>query len=278
MLKREFYDSFAELHGSDATSILTASDLRTFLETHPGVRAISSHHLRYPTLRDAERDVIDVCMLRHPLDRLLSVYRYLRNLHSAADDPLCNAAREMDVPTFFSYALQNFPTWVTNVQVGYLGCGRNTGGILESALAELSNIVMLGTVDLFDESLVTWEYTLLPLFPRISLHYIAQNMTESPRSSLDERLEKCRQLCGANVFEALSSANSAEMKLFEAASSLVRKRFQIRTDSDHWLGEFRERNRQIERACRTSLRARLRNRLFHNNSPDLKFSTPERRD
>jgi hypothetical protein len=276
VLRREFHDSFAELHGSDANSILTSSDLRDFLQANPSVRAVSSHHLRYPTLRDAERDVVDICMLRHPVDRLLSVYRYLRNLHSATDDPLCEAAREMDAPRFFSYALQNFPNWVRNVQVGYLSCPKGSEGDLESALAELPRIALLGTLDLFDESLITWEYDLYPLFPGISLHYLSQNMTASTASTLDQRLERCRQLCGPDLFEELTNANLAGIELFQAASALVKERFKMRADSDHWLHEFRERNRRLEKTCRTSWRARLRNRLFNRDSPDLKFSKPNR--
>lgn len=274
VLEREFHSGFSTLHGPDASSTLTKSDLSKFLQGNPQVRAVSSHHLRYPTLRRDPERVIDICMLRHPLDRLLSVYRYLRERHVVADDPLCKAAGELTAPQFFDLCLQHYPTWVRNVQVGWLAGDRDGQEAPGVALAELPEIALLGTLDQFDESLVTWEYTLAPLYPGISFHYLAQNLTQSPRSSLLQRLDRFRKLCGDGLFEELLEANSDDVKLFEAASSLVRQRYLERADAEHWLREFRERNQRLEQQCRTSLRARLRNRIFRNNFADHDYSGP----
>jgi hypothetical protein len=274
VLEREFHSHFATLHGPEPTSRLNKSDLRQFLLAHPLIRAVSSHHLRYPTVRDEDLQVIDICMVRHPLDRLRSVYQYMRHRHVEAEDPLCRAANQLSAPEFFRHCLANYPTWVRNVQVDWLSSADGTGSPLESALAELPNIALLGTLDLFDESLVTWEYTVTPLFPGISFHYLPQNMTQSPRSGLEERLERFRQLCGSDLFDELSLANADGVQIFEAASSIVKGRFKERADAEHWLDEFRERNRRLEEQSRTSFRARVRNRLLKRDPRDLAFSTP----
>lgn len=266
VLEREFGQHFRTFHGPEPTSTMTVSDLRHFLESYPTLQAVSSHHLRYPTLRDEKPWVIDICLLRHPLDRLSSMYQYLRTRHLVENDPLCKAARELDMRQFFRRCLERYPSWVRNLQVSWL----NACGDLVGALSELKEINLLGTLDQFDESLSTWEYTLAPLFPGISLQYLAQNLTRSPHRPLEMRLEKLRNLCGPGLFDELSSANAAGLELFEAASSLVKERFRHRPDSDYWLEEFRERNRRLEFACHTSFRARLRNRVFGKDCHDVK--------
>jgi hypothetical protein len=265
VLDREFGVNFRTLHGPDPTSIMTGSDLRKFLTDHPGLQAVSSHHLRYPTWRDQNSPVIDACMLRHPLDRLSSVYRYLRNRHLVSNDPLCEAARQLSIQSFFAFCLDRYSSWVQNVQVAWLTFSGGHEGNLSYALAELKEINLLGTLDQFDESLSTWEYALAPIFPGISLHYLTQNMTGSPQATLATRLEMLRQICGPGLFNELSAANSSDLELFEVGSSIVQERFRRRPDSDCWLVEFQERNRRLEFTCRTSFRARIRNRIFHNS-------------
>ena len=272
VLEREFRSQFTTFHGPEPTSTLTRSDLREFLVAHPSIRAVSSHHLRYPTLRDGDPQIVDICMLRHPLDRLGSVYQYLRHRHIHVDDPLCSAARKLSAPEFFRYCLENYRNWVQNVQVEWLNSASVNGSAVQCALTELPNIALLGTLDLFDESLATWEYTLALLFPGISFHYLPQNITQSPQLNLQDRLERFRERCGEDLFYQLLLANADDLKLFEAASSIVNRRFRQRADAEHWLHEFRERNRRLEYYSRTCLRARIRNRLLNSQNPDLPVS------
>jgi hypothetical protein len=275
-LEREFGVDFQTLHGPNPTSVMTRSDLLHFLDDHPRLRAVSSHHLRYPTLRGGNSAVIDACMLRHPLDRLLSVYSYLRTRHLVPDDPLCRAARQLEIQPFFAFCLERYPSWVRNVQVAWLNSSGDSENNLDGALAELKEINLLGTLDQFDESLSTWEYTLAPIFPGISLHYLAQNLTRSPAATLESRLETLRHQFGPGLFDELSSENALGLELFAQASSIVKERFRRRLDSDHWLREFRERNHRLEFTSRTSLRARIRNRIFHNDCRDLRVSETEK--
>ena len=170
----------------------------------------------------------------------------MRHRHVVAEDPLCKAANELSAPDFFRSCLENYASWVRNVQIDWLSSVDESGHPLESALAELPNIALLGTLDLFDESLVTWEYTLTPLFPGISFHYLPQNIDPISAVGSPRTLGALRQLCGNALFDELSLANTDEIQLFEAASSIVKHRFSDRADAEHWLHEFRERNRRLE--------------------------------
>src|SRR5580698_765711 len=82
ILEREFAHAFATLHGPDASSTLDGADLETFLDRHPQIQAVSSHHLRYPKPSIRHMVVFDCCFLRHPLDRIDSMYWFLREADS----------------------------------------------------------------------------------------------------------------------------------------------------------------------------------------------------
>src|SRR5258708_7288017 len=93
ILEREFRGRFATLHGSHADAVLDDRDISVFLSRHPSVAALSSHHVRYP-LPPVRRTVLfDCCFLRDPLDRLQSVYTYLRSKASESNDPIFLLAR-----------------------------------------------------------------------------------------------------------------------------------------------------------------------------------------
>jgi hypothetical protein len=48
VLRREFGEGFASLHGPSENSILTGEDLACFPRARPAGSAVSSHRLRYP--------------------------------------------------------------------------------------------------------------------------------------------------------------------------------------------------------------------------------------
>ena len=93
ILEREFPGAFARLHGPTADSTLDAEDLGIFLQENPTIQAVTSHHLRYPAPSIRNAVIFDCCFLRHPLDRLDSLYSYYRKTDST--DPISrNAHRQ----------------------------------------------------------------------------------------------------------------------------------------------------------------------------------------
>ena len=48
ILEREFGEDFATLHGLTPDTELDNDELSVFLSTHRDIKAVSSHHLRYP--------------------------------------------------------------------------------------------------------------------------------------------------------------------------------------------------------------------------------------
>lgn len=115
ILEREFGGGFATLHGPHASSTLDGRDLERFLRRNPGVTAVSSHHLRYPKPAIRHTVIFDCLFLRHPLERLDSLYRYSRGIPSV--DFLHVLARQMNPRQFFSALIREAPHMISNVQV-----------------------------------------------------------------------------------------------------------------------------------------------------------------
>src|SRR5579864_3218026 len=70
VLKREFIQQFATLHGAGDDATLDARHLAAFLRKYPKITALSSHHLRYPKPEVRNITIFDCCFVRHPLERL----------------------------------------------------------------------------------------------------------------------------------------------------------------------------------------------------------------
>ena len=78
ILEREFGGAYAEVHGPYPGSALLPNEILGFARSRPELRALSSHHFRFPPIESDEFHIADCCFLRHPLDRLHSLYQFFR--------------------------------------------------------------------------------------------------------------------------------------------------------------------------------------------------------
>ena len=249
ILAREFPGRFASLHGPTRDIVLNGSHLADFLEKNHTVSAVTSHHLCYPKPPIPNTVLFDCCFLRHPLDRVQSVYSYLRKTES--DDPLCRMAHRRTPADFVKNLLDRSPHLISNVQVHRLAHGgaftRPAGEIdLEQATQVVLEIAVPGVIDMFDESLVAAEYFLKHAFPGIRLEYVRQNV--SGPSGLDpaERQNEWRRLWGATTYEELARLNEFDLELHRRAKKEVGRRLALVPKFDERLAEFRSRLR-VER-------------------------------
>lgn len=243
ILEREFGTRFATLHGPYDSSTLDGHQLEGFLRKHPRVAAVSSHHLRYPKPAIRHTVIFDCCFVRHPLERLDSLYRYSRSI--LGEDYLSVRARQMDAREFFGELLRESPHLISNVQVTQMArAGAFTrpahGDDLERAAEIFADMAIPGVVEMFDESLTAAEYFLKPAFPRITLDYIPQNVTRFPASAR-YRQERLMRLWGAEVYEDLARLNQFDLELFQRAEDEIRRRVALIPDSERRIEEFRMR-------------------------------------
>ena len=230
ILRREFGPDFATVHGPHAGSTLGARDLASFLRDHPNTLALSSHHLRYPKPSLRNIVVFDCCFLRHPLDRLHSVYNYLRQTPSF--DTLHRRARELYPREFMQRLVAESPDVVSDVQVMQLA---NSGAYtrpahpndLERAAKVVREMAIPGVVEMFDESLVAAEYFLRPAFPGVSLEYVPQNIRRPLAMSIAAREQRLADLWGAALYDDVARLNQLDLELYRRAEREIKRRLDL---------------------------------------------------
>src|SRR5207249_3323610 len=76
--------------------------LKMFLDSQPGVQAVSSHQARPPL--PARFDVVPIVFIRHPLDRIESVYEFVRR---DTGQPQHKLLSMLSLSGFVSWVLDN---------------------------------------------------------------------------------------------------------------------------------------------------------------------------
>lgn len=244
ILDREFPGRFVTLHGQADDSTVDKDRLGKFLQQNPGISAVSSHHFRYPNPIITNTIIFDCCFLRHPLDRLQSVYSYFRGIDSP--DPLCRMAHDETSRDFIKKLIDDFPHYICNTQVNLLA---NRGALLrpadetdlQRASGFLREMAIPGLVEWFDESLVAAEYFLKAAFPKLQLDYVPENVSRPQEGSIEERLERLRDSWGEDVYETLTRLNQFDLELFCRAEREIQRRFSLVPDKERRMEEFKAR-------------------------------------
>lgn len=239
-------------HGSTDVSILDGDFLADYLQRNPSISVVSSHHFRYPKPVIPGVVLFDCCFLRHPLERLQSMYGYFRKMDSP--DPLCQMARRETAAGFLKNLIDFSPNQVCNVQVNLLA---NAGVFtrpadetdLQRAAGFLREMAIPGVVEQYDESLVTAEYFLKPAFPELRLEYVPQNVSRPLGGSIEERQEQLRGNWGSDLYETLTKLNRFDLELFRRAGDEIRRRFALVPEGERRMEEFRDRCAQHLAAC-----------------------------
>ena len=246
ILRREFPTGFLEMDSEHYDGEITAGELVTYLEENPNIQAVSSHQIRFPRIEDRQIVAFECCIIRHPYDRLQSLYRYLCALDTGL--PIGRVARENEFPGFLKTLLDRHPHLICNVQTTILSSGGRfirpaDSEDLRNAIATICKIAVPGVVNRFDESMASAEYFLQPAFPNLQLHSKPENVTESTAISIGEREREFRSACGDRLFGEVHKMQELDLQLFRAAEEEVFRRTALIPGFEFRLQNLRMRGR-----------------------------------
>jgi len=244
ILEREFGDGFYDIHRAAASDVIGPDDLAAFIAAHPDAHAITSHHIRYPLSQVPSVVVFDCCFLRDPLDRLESLYTFLKK----TNDPgaLGQLAARHDVAGFLTKLLEEHPHQICNPQTNLLANGGRftrpaDADDLQRAVRVVQKCALPGLVDRFDESLTAAEYFWKPAFPALQLHHRPHNVSRSTSIPLTERHRRLRAQCGTALFRQVRRANELDQRLYTAARRELERRIGSVPSFSSRLADFRRR-------------------------------------
>lgn len=224
--------------------------LAAYVRAHPALAALSSHYVQYPMPEVETVRLWPLVLLRHPIDRIGSVYAFERRRQDAT--PGAALAKEKTFAEYVEALMHPAANAVVrNFQTRYC-CDRHvtnyepaTEADYEAALHNLRQNPLVGIVDRYDESAVLFEETLRPFFPEIDLAYLSRNVTPGRARTLAERVPAVLARLGPDLSALVEEKNQFDMRLYEAASDLVQERIGATPGFDQKLKAFRRRCRWL---------------------------------
>lgn len=220
ILRRNFGDAFREVHGPNAESTLVEEDIELILKEDPSSIAFSSHHFRFPI--DRLLRVFPIVLLRHPLDRVASIFEQERR--AGLVDSYTGLA------DWVHRCLEERPYVLCDTQTSFLA----RGGVyyeppneidLSTARTRIEAFDFVGVVDEYDASMVSLEHQLRPWWPDFDARYFPQNRSDRD-PSLGARLAILEKLLGDELFRRLERNNLYDAQLVEYARSKLHQKLE----------------------------------------------------
>lgn len=235
ILENNFGKAWATFDGAQAHSRIQPEEMENFIRNHPEVVAVSSHNavLPVPVLPDIE--IAPIFFLRHPLDRVRSIYDFERNQGLTAG-PISRGAEHAAKLSFDDYIQWRFDFTKNGVTHNF-----HTMWLLhnprfqrfeiqqpdyDQAIATLRDLPFFGLVERFDDSLQLMSAHLKDRGINIEQDYQVKNTSKHITKPLEDRLLMLRQSIGDQTWDLIESRNQWDMKLYEEAQKLFQARFE----------------------------------------------------
>jgi hypothetical protein len=247
-LRRHFGARFETFDGKTPWTTMTPQTVLEHLRSRPRVSAFASHQAKFPALQDKTLRVYPLVFLRHPIDRVGSVYAFERRQRE--DTPGSLRARSSDFAGYVRWRLDNRgATVLTDHQTacctpwkptGPASRGRHYADLAE-AMETVRTCAVAGVVERLDESLVLAEQSLSGAFPGIDLSYVRQNISRSDAASLEARADRVLAELGPELAEEVVRRNRRDLELYRAVTEELQRRVDSLPDFAARLDDFRRR-------------------------------------
>ncbi|CAA0098203.1 Uncharacterised protein [Halioglobus japonicus] len=184
-------------------------------------RCFSSHTASLPPPKIEGVRIFPVIFLRHPIDRVASVYAFERK--QGSDTYGSELARSTDLSGYVEARLSRLHDYqCRNFHVNRFAAmfPRSPGSVLERAQQAALNLPFVGVVSRFEQSLQKLEIALRDFgFPDITLKSTQKNVSRDIDMTMDERLEEIRDKMSPAMYQALIEANRDDIAFFDAVDS-----------------------------------------------------------
>ena len=247
-LKRNFGSAFID-HREDDKMRKGADYLGPYLRQWQP-KALSSHHIMLPLPEIPGMTLLPVFMLRHPMDRLGSVYAFEKKQKANTKGAI--KAKEMPFAEFIRWYMQpGSPATVRDFQVRRCSGKTRAGKPLEptdyqEALKTLGNSPLVGIVEAYDESMIVFEDVLRNYFPGMDLSYKKQNVGKRQSETLEQRVAGIEAALGDDLVNLVMENNQYDFMLYEAAKKMLHSRMSEIADFDARLKDFHNRIESLQ--------------------------------
>lgn len=181
-----------------------------FIAEHPDHIVFSSHTGRFPLPQLPDCAVLPIIFIRHPIDRVRSVYLFERQ--QQISNPGADAAKAMSFSDYVVWRL-GYDRLFRDFQV--FRCNPEPrGATLRKALAFLETLPFVGLVERYAASIERLNRLLAETFPGAVLRVHHANKLQDEKQKLRSRLEAIEAELGEAAFQQLVENNRADLGLF----------------------------------------------------------------
>jgi hypothetical protein len=228
ILQQSFPDLWVPFDLSSPGASINQVELEGFIRANPKVKVFSSHQARLPAPVSANFRVYPLVFLRHPIDRIASIYHYLRRLPDSEARPAINFAKSHNMADFVRWRLgtahgaviRNFQTVYLSGETREVRLSVASPDHLVAAYSQLVALPFFGLVEAFDASISRMSDFLFPAFGPINTQHSVLNANHLRPNTLEERLDQIQIELGEGLYSQILDANSYDLALYRDAESL----------------------------------------------------------
>ncbi|MCH9697575.1 MAG: sulfotransferase family protein [Gammaproteobacteria bacterium] len=229
ILKHNYKSQFIDHRDSDAIAAGKQVYLDEYLRQHTKIRAFASHHLPLPLKPSSEFEYHIISMLRHPIVRAASAYRFERN--QRVDNRSADAAKRLDFADYVRWHMDLGSKMFINYFIRYC-----TSTILEplteqqrleTALQVSQDFSVLGIVEEFQASMRILQETLAAQQIPLKLIESKKNVTDTLDDDNEKKLKRIESQLGSELYADLYEQNKEDLLFYESALSGLKERLAI---------------------------------------------------
>ena len=227
ILRSNFGDACGGIEGPHPWDTIDSARVLRYAEDNPNLAAISSHQARLPAPVAAAISFFPVLFLRHPIDRVGSVYSFEHRQPAGTQSPGVQVAQQNDLRGYVRWRLsgaENSGAVIKNFQTVHLS-GREKDmrtavanrADLSVALERIDALEFFGIVELFDESLTRMRQYLAKGFGKIDVSSTHENKSGERKASIDDRIHDLENALGRDLYARLLEQNALDLELYDYA-------------------------------------------------------------
>lgn len=253
-LQRNFGDHFLDHRQDQLMKEKGAAHVAELVASGPALQAFSSHHLCSPLPDIPGTTLMPVYFLRHPIERVASVYNFERQ--QQAETPGATAAKEKSFAEYVRWRMQgNVAHTIRNYQMHYLAGSHTHASVTAPGIAAFSKAMttlratpLIGIVERYDESMVLLEHQLAEFWPELDLSYLRQNVSRRGlRRGVKGSVEAVLKRLGP-LQKTLIDNNSLDLALYQLVNRRLDEQLAKIDDIDARLVSFRQRCEALSKA------------------------------
>lgn len=232
ILRNNFGAFCGGIEGNNPWDTLDAASLLQYVLDNPNLKVVSSHQARLPVPDAPGVLFYPLAFLRHPIDRVGSVYLFERRQPKNSPGPGIKAAHENDIKGYVKWRLTDGNgTVIRNFQTVHLS-GREKDmrtaianeADLEGALRRLNALEFFGIVELFQDSVFRMMNYLAREFGNLDTSFTVENRSIDRKNTLEERLDELKAALGRSLYCELLDKNALDIELYNSAVSIFQSR------------------------------------------------------